>query len=164
MWSSANAARNDAREAAAGSGLARDPRRGRAGDAIALAVGDVEVGEPLELGQRLDALGADGGVDVTRVAHEGADQRRLGRVGVDAGGQGAVELDDVRLQAHHVGEAGVAGARVVDRQPRAAPAQVRERLVDRRVAGTSSFSVISITSRPGARAARHDLGRASEDG
>ena len=54
---------------------------------------------------------------------------------VDAGGERAVELDDVGRQAHHVREPGVAGAGVVDGDPGAAPAQGGDRGVDGGIAG-----------------------------
>ena len=47
----------------------------------------------------------------------------------------AVELDDVGLHPHQLLEAGVAGAGVVDRDPRAALAQVGDRLLERVVVG-----------------------------
>jgi hypothetical protein len=120
-----------------GGGLGCDgrPRGGGARDQVALAVRDVEVGETFELLQRLDAFGADGRIDVPRVADEGADQRSLGRVAVDAGRQRAVELDDVRLQPQEVDQAGVAGPGVVDGESGTAGAQGGERVVDGGIAG-----------------------------
>ena len=122
-------------QAADASGATVGHGGGGASDGVALAVGDVEVGEAFELRSVSTPSAQTVGVDVARVADEGADQRGLDRVGVDAGGQRAVELDDVRLQAHDVGQAGVAGAGVVDGEARAAPAQVGERVGDRGVVG-----------------------------
>jgi hypothetical protein len=54
---------------------------------------------------------------------------------VDAGDQRAVHLDDVRAQADQLLEAGVAGAGVVERDPRAALAQRGQLELERAVLG-----------------------------
>ena len=96
---------------------------------------DVEVGEHGELVEALDALGADGRADVAGEAHERLDQRHARRVGVDVADQGPVELDDVGAHPHQLLEPGVAGAGVVDRDQRAALAQVGDRGRERVVVG-----------------------------
>ena len=103
------------------------PRRLGARKNVALAPLDVEVGEHGELVEALDALGADGRADVAGEAHERLDQRHPGGVAVDVVDQGAVELDDVRAHPHQLLEPRVAGAGVVDRDLRAALAQVGDR-------------------------------------
>ena len=84
-----------------GAGLGRGdaggrPRRRRTGDRVALAEVDVQVGEALEVLERLDALGADGGADLRAKRTNDSISAALGRDrSCDAGDERAVELDDV---------------------------------------------------------------------
>ena len=103
------------------------PRRRGPGEPEPLSPLDVEVGDHRQLVEALDPLGADGRADVAGEAHERLDQRHPRRVVVDVADQRPVELDDVGAHPHQLLEAGVAGAGVVDRDLRAALAQVGER-------------------------------------
>src|SRR3954447_20413845 len=57
---------------------------------------------------------------------DGADDRLVPPVGVQILDEGAVDLDDVDLKFLQVGERGVAGAEVVDREPEAASRAVAQ--------------------------------------
>ena len=123
--------------AAAGLGGGRRdlaPGRSRAADRVALPARDVQVREHLDVVVVLDALGADGGADPAGEADQRLDQRHPHRVGVDGAGQLQVELDDVGADPHDLLEPGVAGAGVVDRDPGAALAELRQRVREQAVA------------------------------
>ena len=112
-------ARSASGEAAVGPGS-------RAPEHVALAVADAERGQRGEVVAALDALGADVGAGAPGEGDEALDQRGAHRVGGDAVDEAAVELDDVGPHAHELLQAGVARARVVDRDQRAAAAEVVE--------------------------------------
>jgi predicted MFS family arabinose efflux permease len=97
----------------------RSLRSAGSADQEALAVGDAQAAQRLQLGGRLDALGDDGGGAVGAEGDEGGGERLELAVGVDPVGQGYVQLDDLGSQAEDVPEAGEARAGVVHRHPRA---------------------------------------------
>ena len=83
----------------------------------------------------LDPLRAQQRARARREGGEGLDQREPLGIVVDPAYEAAVELDDVRADAHDVLEARVARARVVERDLRAALAQVGEDPLQRLVVG-----------------------------
>ena len=114
MWVSASSAQRDA----VARGRKRDARAERAvGDELrsaeqeALAVGDAHGPQHLELAGRLDALRDHRDAGLLGERHEGADERALAEVVVDAADEGAVELEEVRIQAQHLRQRGQAPVR-----------------------------------------------------
>jgi len=90
-------------------------------------------------------------------ADQGVGQREPGRVGVDPGRQRVVELDQVRPQPQDVGEAGVARAGVVHRQPDSGGAEAVE-LGQRRLRLPRPVVLGDLQDQPAGRAGQH-LGR-----
>ncbi len=118
-------------------GVDRDlgPRRGGAAQGVSLAPVDVEVGERGDLVERPDPLRADDRAGAAGEAHEGLDQGHARGVLVDALGEDAVELDDVRLHPRQLPQARVAGAGVVHRDASATLTQVLQCVADGLVLG-----------------------------
>ena len=104
---------------------------------VALAAVAAELAEALQLGLVLDALGDRDEAEAAAELHERGDQRV---VGVAGGDEGAVDLQRVDRELLQVGERGVAGAEVVDRDPDA------EARSSRRIAAAASASRISAVS------------------
>ena len=77
----------------------------------------------------LDALGDDLEPEAAREVDRGAHDQQVVDVADDAGDERAVDLDLVERQPLEVGERGVAGAEVVEREPDAERAQPVEHLV-----------------------------------
>ena len=100
----------------------RRPRSG-ATEEVALDRVDTEQLQGVELGCGLDALADHQAARLERVEDQRADHRPARVVVVDAGDQGAVDLDDVRADRDDVPEGRVAGPRVVDGQPDAVQSQ-----------------------------------------
>src|SRR5690348_13329954 len=83
-------------------------------DQPALDEGDSGVADRGALGLGLDALGDDGGAELAGERGHRADDATLGGVALDVADQRHVELDDLGLERGERGEAGVAGAEIVD--------------------------------------------------
>ncbi len=98
---------------------------------VALRVGGVEVGQRGEVGEVLDALAADGGAGGAGERDQRLEQGVARRVAVGAVHERAVDLEDVRRDADHLLEPGVAGAGVVERDARAALAQLGQARLER---------------------------------
>src|SRR5208282_3200045 len=93
-------------------------RRRRASEEVALRIVDAEVAEALELLARLDSLGDDPRAEVSAQAQHVARDDLLSSFAVNVAHEGEVELDDCGLELDEALEVGVAGAEVVDDEPR----------------------------------------------
>jgi hypothetical protein len=143
---------------AGGAGEQARPGGGGPGEGEPLGVGRVDVGERLEVGEVLDPLAADRGAGVGGERGERLEQREAGGIGVGAADEGAVDLEDVRRDADQLLEAGVPGAGVVERDPRAAGAQLAEAEVEQ-VLGAEQLVLRELDHDP-----REVLGQCGLDG
>ena len=102
---------------------------------IALAQRHVQVSQSFEILHRLDALGADHGSDAAGVADQRVDHGCLRRIRADTRDEPVVELQDVRLEAHHLSKSRVSRTEIVHRKLRSAQPELVKAILEGRTLG-----------------------------
>ncbi|MCO5595358.1 hypothetical protein L7F22_049400 [Adiantum nelumboides] len=135
----------------------------RAGEQPALERVDADAAQHVELLGGLDALGDGRAAHRARDLDDGAGEREVGRVGADAGDEGAVDLDRLRRELLEPGQRRVAGAEVVDGEADAALHELAHRvqrgLRQRDQAGLHQLEHQLVPRQPGALDDGGDVGQ-----